>query len=503
MDLHLKGRLLLSRETEIPDLGTFLEEANDTVLARGAPEGRGARVVAHRLDGNELRVEIDSHEHVRAHDALLRLKNAFAQRFGRDLKVGVRDVRVDEYDVTFDVPREPRGEVTLPFVESLMFDETRATIHLVDVSEEFLQGNYIDRMISRVREKIENQYYEGKGEYWQEMWSSSEKPVKWRQDPTEAMIERGWVVQGPTKGKWYLRPQAAAVFRAMERIAVEEILVPLEYQEVVESHFVSFDIWLRTGHLEGSPNEFYYAFEPRTRDPEAWEGFRDIVKITRKVPEDVLMSLLRPSHAGLCYAQCPVTYWSFQNRTIAEPSLPVLLFERAANSSRYESGGRHGIERVDEFHRIEIVFIGYTDQLLKVREDLLERFRHVFNEILDLDWRMAWVTPFYMQQSGQVGVDDEVMMVKGTIDFEAYLPYRGERGDSEWLEFQNLTIVGDKFTSAFNIKGQKGELWSGCAGIGLERWTAAFLAQHTLEPENWPEGFRRYLPDLPKGIEIL
>jgi len=80
---------------------------------------------------------------------------------------------------------------------------------------------------------------------------------------------------------------------------------------------------------------------------------------------------------------------------------------------------------------------------------------------------------------------------------------RGGRENSKWLEFQNLSILGDKYVKAFNIKAQKGELWSGCTGIGLERWMAVFLAQKGLDPENWPEGFRKYLDKLPEGIKIL
>jgi seryl-tRNA synthetase len=106
-----------------------------------------------------------------------------------------------------------------------------------------------------------------------------------------------------------------------------------------------------------------------------------------------------------------------------------------------------------------------------------------------------------MQQAGKIG--DESTQETGTIDFEAYMPYRGNRKISEWLEFQNLSILGDKYIKAFNIKAQKSELWSGCSGIGLERWTAAFLAQKSLDPNNWPESFRKYLDKLPEGIEFL
>ena len=68
---------------------------------------------------------------------------------------------------------------------------------------------------------------------------------------------------------------------------------------------------------------------------------------------------------------------------------------------------------------------GHREQLLALREKLLERYKHVFNDIFDLEWRMAWVTPWYMQQAGKIG--DESTQDTGTIDFEAYMPYRGDQ----------------------------------------------------------------------------
>jgi len=121
--------------------------------------------------------------------------------------------------------------------------------------------------------------------------------------------------------------------------------------------------------------------------------------------------------------------------------------------------------------------------------------------VFDLDWRMASVTPWYLQQAGELGAVSE--QETGTIDFEAYMPYRGNRKDSEWLEFQNLSILGSKYTEAFTIKTQKSELWSGCSGIGLERWTTAFLAQKGLDPKHWPSPFKKYLKTIPEGISFL
>jgi seryl-tRNA synthetase len=249
------------------------------------------------------------------------------------------------------------------------------------------------------------------------------------------------------------------------------------------------------------PAEFYYVVEPCSRDVERWERFVDLTKITKEVPEEELQKNVSLPQMGICYAQCPVIYWSFHGRTIADASLPILIYDKTAVSGRYESGGRHGIERVDEFHRIEPVYIGTREQLLDLREKLIDRYKHVFNDVFDLEWRMAHVSPWYMQQAGKISEERE--QETGTIDFEAYLPYRGERKDSEWLEFQNLSILGDKYIRAFNIKAQKQELWSGCSGIGLERWAAVFLAQKGLDPKQWPEGFRKYLSKYPQGFEFL
>ncbi|MEF8879678.1 MAG: serine--tRNA ligase [Candidatus Thermoplasmatota archaeon] len=452
-----------------------------------------------KINQDVLSLKLVSTGRLRPHNVLLNLKNKIGRDFGKKHHVGVREIEIISYEIAFDVEKKPLNDIDIPFGQ-VDFEDEKAVLHVKNVDEEFLQHNYIDRMIKRIKEKVEDQYYEGKEEFWKLIWKSEKKEPIWDKDPTEEMLKQNWLKQGPTKGKWFFYPQAATVLKAMEKIAIKEVLQPLGFQEIVESQVVPFEIWLKTGHMSGMPGEFYYICEPKTRDPKEWEHFSDLVKITNEVNTDVLKKNVDIPKSGVCYAQCPLIYWSLQGKTIAEESLPVLLYDKTAVSGRYESGGRHGIERVDEFHRIEPVYIGTPDQLRDFRDQLLERYKHVFNNILDLEWRMAWVTPWYMQQAGEHG---EINQDCGTIDFESYMPYRGNRSDSEWLEFQNLSIIGDKYIDAFNIKTQKSDLWSGCSGIGLERWMTAFLAQKGLNPEGWPKGFKKYLKNLPSGIKFL
>ena len=449
-----------------------------------------------KIDGESLNLHIVSTER-RSHEWALRLYKQLTIFFGKR-KVGLRGIHVDRYEVEFEMEREALKPINIPFA-TVIIDGKKARIVIEDKEEEFLRQNYVDRMVRRVREKVEQQYYEGKKEYWSLIWQSERKEARWDKDPSEEMQRRGWIkLMG--KGRWFYFPPAAAIMRAMERIAIENVIKPLGFREVIEPMHVTFDTWIKTGHLEGMPGEIYYICEPESREMEEWERFVDLLKITKRVDEEEMMKHLKPPREGVCYAQCPNIYTALAGRTLAEEELPLLLFERSTPSDRYEAGGKHGIERVDEFHRIEVVYIGAREHLMELREKIMERYSHVFNKILDLEWRMAKVTPFYLQQAGIVEKEEDE--IRGTIDFEAWLPYRGDRS-KEWLEIQNVSIVGDKYTKAFNIKGQRNELWSGCSGIGLERWMVAFLAQKGMEPGEWPREFKKYLPELPDMPKFL
>ena len=482
------------------DIYKFFTNYNNDILDKYDQQNRGT-IEWKFISEDKLELKMISGGNNRAHNHLPRIKKAWINEIGKKNHIsGGKRTKIKKYEIEFELDKKPLKDFSIPFAD-LKIKGKNVKMILKNVDDEFLKRNYIDRMITLVKEKVENQYYEGKGEFWKPIWESPQKKPVWEKDPTEEMVKLNWLQQGPTKGKWFYRPQITAIMKAMEEIAIKEVLQPLGFQEIIESHIVPFDVWLKTGHMEGMPGEFYYICEPSTRDVERWERFVDLTKITKEIPIDELQKNLSAPSAGICYAQCPIIYWSFKGKTIAEKSLPILVYENTAISGRYESGGRHGIERVDEFHRIEPVYIGTKKQLIDLREKMLDRYKHVFNNILDLEWRMAWVTPWYMQQAGKTGAisDQET----GTIDFESYMPYRGDRKKSEWLEFQNFSILGDKYIKSFNIKAQKSNLWSGCSGIGLERWTTAFLAQKGLDPGHWPTGFRKYLKELPKGIEFL
>jgi len=495
MKFYLSGFLKTSKNLDNPvDISFVNSSVKDAINSDNLKAGvDGKFSIKSEIIKDKILVAIESE--YRAHDILFRLKNILAPKLGSK-HIGIKEISAESYFVKFNVDKKPLKKFTIPFAD-ISFDGMECTVEIKNLSEDFLRENCVDRIIKLIKEKIEKQYYEGKKEYWRLIWSSEKKNIEFNKDPSIEMANRGWIKQ-ISKGKWFYLPEGASLLNTMKKIAIKEFVEKLKFKEVIESNIKPLDIWLKTGHIYGMPNEIYYVANPKTRDETAWEHFKDVAKITREIPLNELKELVEINY-GITYAQCPMIYYVLTNKTISENSLPLKIFEKTAVSARYESGGTHGIERVDEFHRIECVYIGKKEQLLELKEKMIERYKYIFNEILELEWRIASVTPFYMQHSGEVS--EEQSPEKGTIDFEAYLPYRGSRENSEWLEFQNLTIVGEKYIKAFNIKTQKGELWSGCTGIGLERWIVSFLAQHGMDQKNWPEKFKEYL-EMEEGIEF-
>jgi seryl-tRNA synthetase len=499
MKFHLEASFRLSGDASAAedDIAKFLADASP-ILQKGAPEGHGARIVEWKLDQNRIDLTIESDRYVRAHDALLRLRRPLSELLGKKHRIGVRgfDLARFQIEVESDRPIEHK----IPYVREIKFENGWLNLELDvgpagSLGQSEIENRIPDRIVSLLEEKL--QTYGGKAEHWELLWESVAREPKFNRDPTEEMVKQGWIKHGASRGQWIYGPEATHVFRTFEQIVLDEIIRPLGYREMIFPKLDTWDVWKKSGHAQGVYPEIYFVCPPKTRDPAFWEEVMDYYKVTHEVPLELVKEKIDVPIGGMCYAQCP-TFWGFlQGATLPKEETPIKVFDRSGTSHRYESGGIHGIERVDEFHRIEIVWLGTKEQTLQEAEKLKACYQHIFEDIMELTWRMAWVTPWFMAQEGKTGLSE--MAGAGTVDYEAVLPYNGN-----WIEFQNLSVNGEKYPKGFTVKSQSGEaLWSGCSGVGLERWTAAFLSQKGLDPENWPEAFRKRFGEMPQGIRFL
>jgi len=72
----------------------LLEEANNTLLTRGAPEGQGAKITEWKLGEDRIELVLESGRYVRVHDAVLRLRKQLAEALGKSIRSGFAELRL-------------------------------------------------------------------------------------------------------------------------------------------------------------------------------------------------------------------------------------------------------------------------------------------------------------------------------------------------------------------------------------------------------------------------
>ena len=461
---------------------------------------------------DELILTVVSGANMPPHHALLRMRKFFTEKMGKEFRIGIGDVEIKSYKIDVDVPNKPKKDFSLPFVTSIKFTDKVASLVLAkDIPIDFIEKGTIDRIVKLVKNKIFEQSIRGKDEHHQEIWRSDEKQIFTKENPTDVMIKEGWIQRTSYRNQWIFAPPISALTEVIKKIFIDVLYKPLGFKNMIFPKLVTWDIWKKSGHLGGIYQggfEPYFICTPKTADSDFWEEIADYYRITLDVQPEKIMEKLRPPIGGMSYAQCPPFWPYLQGKTISDDSFPFLIYDWSGPTYRYESGAAHGFERVDELHRVETLYIGFPEQIKKVAQDLRLSFRKILGEIFELEFREAWVTPWWSSQEGSTGEISQSIFDKfdqiGTVDYEVYLPYRGDRKTSEWLETQNLSIHGTKYTKNFTVKAQSGkELWSGCGGGSFERYISAFIAQKGIDPKNWPSKLLKYVDEIPKGPTFL
>lgn len=511
--MRFVGTALFELSRELPNearraVEEIVDFLNRDYLKRGCGKdpSQGAEVKNWRIEGKNLWMEFVCGKRVRIDDAVLRTRKVLSERLGKEFRIGVRGVKL--VDCAIELDNEVRVSLRLPFIKEVVSEGGRTLVKLGGLELSDLKKPVFVRLLRLIEEKEARTKWGGKAEHWQLIKQSRRKRLTPPpEDPNKILEEAGWI-RRMSIGQYLYTPPFTRILNAMKRVFIEEVVKPLGFVEAVFPKMYPLQVGLKTGHLKGVINSMLFACLPKSYNIEEFEELIDYMYVMEDLPPEELQKYLRPPSYFLCFAQCEPFYWFFENEVLDDDSLPIKWFDASGPSFRWEAGGLHGVERVIEFHRVEVVWLGKPEQVVKIRNELLERYEKLMDEVLDLEWRWAWVTPWFYEQSGESSAELGLDIDRpGTIDFEAYLPHRGPREDRKsWLEIGNISIHGTKFTEPFRIKHNKGEtLWTGCSGFGSERWVIAFLAQHGFNPKDWPSGFLKYFESepMPKSVRAV
>ncbi|MEN6328676.1 MAG: serine--tRNA ligase [Methanobacteriaceae archaeon] len=498
MKFTLEAKLTFSKDAEEAhdDLEKFLEEANRELFLKGVPPEQkedASRVVEWSLEGDTLHLKLVSGRRGRAHDALLRIKKPLTQLLGPKYRLGVRKISVDFYEIR--LPAMKMVDVgEMPYVQDSSFEDGEMIIKFQKLEESDIRHHVVDRVVKQVQNQagisedtptkvsdtdiLTRQVT--KIEPGTIVFKGKKQEIFFNGDPTEELARLGWVKKFPGKGQWFYGPPLIALQRAVEEIFLEKLVYKLGFEECMWPKLIPIPVMNKMRYLEGLPEGMYYCSAPR-RDPELFESFKNELTITKEVPIERLKDGLKDPSYVLAPAQCEPFYEFFSHEVVDEKDLPISLFDRSGWTYRWEAGGAKGLDRVHEFQRVELVWLGMPEQVERIRDATLEISQELANQ-MELEWYTeVGDDPFYLEgrKSEERGIEFP--------DVPKYEMRLVVPGADKGVAAVSANVHGTHFTEGFSIKeARQKTLWTGCTGIGITRWLFGFLSQKGFDQENWP-----------------
>ena len=528
MKFTLKGEITFSKDASEAekDIKKFIDEANREIFLKGVPEGQkqdASKIVDWNLKGDILEIEMKSGRRGRAHDAILRIKKPLTQLLGTKYRLGVRKITAKKYEITIPIKKAPEvdettgiikvGEIDLmatvvdkimdmPYVSDSSIAENKLIIKFEELDESELRKHIVDRVLKVIKESVPEPGEEPtleevtqpsdiltrqvtKIEPGTVIYSSQKQRFFFEGDPTEEAAKLGWVKKFSGRGQWFYAPPFVALQRAIEEIVLEKLVYSMDFDECLFPKLIPIPVMDRMKYLEGLPEGMYYCSAPR-RDPGIFNKFRDELAIKREVPIDLLKEGLKDPSYVLAPAQCEPFYEFLSHQVVDEKDLPIKFFDRSGWTYRWEAGGAKGLDRVHEFQRIELVWLGTPEQTEKLRDQTVD-ISHKIADELELEWYTeVGDDPFYLEGRK---VEDRGIEFPDIPKKEMRLVVPGEK---KGVAIVSANIHGTHFVEGFSVKETHNHrIWTGCTGVGITRWVFGFLAQKGFSQDNWPEDVKK------------
>jgi len=156
---------------------------------------------------------------------------------------------------------------------------------------------------------------------------------------------------------------------------------------------------------------------------------------------------------------------------------------------RYESSNLTGLERLWDFNMREIIFVGAPEYVLSSRQKLIDRSVKYLDE-LGMAYEISTATdPFFVDSYAIQSAYQQGFELKHEL--LAPLPYSGKK-----LAVGSINYHQDFFGRSFSINAAGAPAHTACLGFGYERLALAFMAQHGVNSNNWPDEVLRGLASL-------
>jgi seryl-tRNA synthetase len=306
--------------------------------------------------------------------------------------------------------------------------------------------------------------------------------VTFTEDLESLLKESGWVSQLGT-GLWALTGPVARLLQVMDE-DFRCIALGFGAAEARYPGLLSLDFLNRIGYFGSFPQYTTFAFHLQP-DVDRLDSFMSAME-ARPAEVENASGEMSPSSMILAPAVCYHLYHLLADRQISDEGIKVTA---VGNCYRWESSNFSYLRRLWEFSMRELVIVGPKDLVLDIRERAMQATLE-YCEKLGLQ---AWIEnandPFFSPDAGTKSAYQRGYGMK----WELRLPYNASGESVAAASFNNMQRTFGESCAITFANGQTA--FSGCIAWGLERWAYAFLAQHGIQPEHWPEQIRKRCED--------
>ncbi len=512
LTFDLDGKIIFSKELD-DEAKKAVEEIlknADSIFLRGVPKGKedeASKIKSYEFEGNTLKLKIVSGTYTRAHEGLIRLRKPLAEKLGRNFRIGVRGIEIDNYVITIETDEDKAKKldgIKVPECEAKV-EGNKIILAFKNIGESELKRNIIDRAIKFVKMELEKEEEDltfkvckiPPGTVVSEY--KAKRKITFDKDPTDVAEKLGWVKKFPGRGQWFYTPPITALFRALEELIVEEVVKKIGFQECLFPKLIPLEIMYKMRYLEGLPEGMYYVCPPK-REPELFKEFVNEMMIKKEIPIEKLKNLLREPSYVLAPAQCEPFYQFFEGEVI-DVDKPVMFFDRSGWTYRWEGGGARGLDRVNEFLRVECVWIGSPEFVEETRDKTL-KYAEKLAQKLDLEyWVEVGDDPFYLEGRKKEDRGIEFPEVP-KYEMRLWLPHI--KDERKGVAVTSANVHGTHFVEGFRIKDYKGrKVWTGCTGYGITRWVVGYLAQYGFDFDDWHPVIKKKIKKLPEVPQLI
>ncbi len=267
---------------------------------------------------------------------------------------------------------------------------------------------------------------------------------------TELAIKKGWVIKTKDSEFYIFTSKMTKLIRRLQSIFLDEIATNLGFEEWLFPRMIPEESVKSTGWLDYHPSE---AFLINTALDSDYQDKR---------------YLLEP-------IQCTPLYHALQDK-VATFNLPLKVVECLGGWSwRNEKSEKiDGLFKSKAFLRIEFVWIGDRNTVIKIRKSILDLSIQKLNKYYELNLDKAKGDSCFIESPPKVEytvVGNQVRNNAPTID----VIYK-RSNPPEIIEIASGSIHGDKIMNNFNITVESDKkLYSGCFGFGLTRLALIIL----------------------------